>query len=252
MKPIDVFNHGRKRAEHLLKLAELLTNTRKRKMRSDWSKDFKKFMHWNQNEQIDRIDGTGAILILKESSQLSAKTFGDEYTSELLRAAHVTIVAALDRYCHELIASRFIKALKSTKTLTAELRKIELPIEDVHKAVMHAKNPRTRPLILVRASVQELLYKKTFQNSREIESGLLIIGVRRLWTGCATHMGCTAEDITTRLNKVAARRNKIVHEGDLVRHEKGGKLRQAKITPNQVAKEIIWLGEFVDAIEHSI
>ena len=252
MKPIDVFNHGRSRAEHLLKLAKLLTNTRERKMRNDWAEDFKKFMRWKKAEQIERVDGTGAILILRESSQLKAKTFGDEFTSELLRAAHVTIVAALDRYCHELIASRFIASLNSTKNWSAELRKIELPIEEVHKAVIHAKKPKSRPLILVRASVQELLYKKTFQNSREIESGLLIIGVRRLWTGCATHMGCTADDITTRLNKVASRRNKIVHEGDLVRHKKGGKLRQAKITPKQVAKEIIWVGEFVDAIERSI
>jgi hypothetical protein len=252
MKPIDVFKHGRNRAEHLLKLAELLTNTRKRNMRNDWAKDFKKFMHWKQSEQIDRVDGIGAILILRQSSQLTSKTFGDEYTSELLRAAHVTIVAALDRYCHELIASRFIACLKNKKNLSAELKKIELPIQDVHKAVIHAKKPKSRPLISVRASVQELLYKKTFQSPREIADGLSIIGVKKLWVGCATHMGCNANDITNRLNRVVSRRNRIVHEGDIVRHKKGGKLRHAPITRKQVAAEIIWVGDLIDAIEQSI
>lgn len=230
MKPIDVFKHGRTRAEHLLKLAELLTNTRQRKMRNDWAKDFKKFMHWKQKEPIDRVDGTGAILILRESSGLTSKTFGDEYTSELLRAAHVTIVAALDRYCHELIASRVIASLKNTKSVSAELNKIELPIQDVHKAIIHARKPKSRPLLIVRASVQEQIYQRTFQSPREIADGLSIIGVKRLWVNCATHLGCGAEDVIKRLNKVAARRNRIVHEGDLVRHKKGGKLRQAKIT----------------------
>ena len=100
MKPIAVFKAGRDRAEHLLKLAELLTNTRERKMRKDWAKEFKKFMYWKQNERIDRVDGTGAMLILRESANVTSKTFNEEYTSELLRAAHTTIVASLDRYCH--------------------------------------------------------------------------------------------------------------------------------------------------------
>lgn len=252
MKPIDVFKHGRNRAEHLLKLAELLTNTRQRKMRNDWANDFKDFMHWKQKEQIDRIDGTGAILILRQSSQLTSKTFGNEYTSELLRAAHVTIVAALDRYCHELIASRFITMLKNTKSLSAEFKKIALPIQDVHKAIIHAKQPKSRPLILVRASVQEQLYHRTFQSSREIADGLSIIGVKRLWASCSNHLGCTADEITKHLDKVASRRNKIVHEGDLVRHKKGGKLRQATITPKQVANEIRWIANVVDSIELSI
>jgi len=41
MKPIAVFKSGRDRAEHLLKLAELLTNTRQRRMRADWARNSK-------------------------------------------------------------------------------------------------------------------------------------------------------------------------------------------------------------------
>jgi RiboL-PSP-HEPN len=249
MKPATVFQNGRQGAEHMLKLAELLTNTRVRRMRADWAKNFKTLMYWRQREKIDRVDGTGAILILRESSNVTSKNFTDEYTSELLRAAHVTVVAALDRYCHELIVSRCIRSLGSGKACSAELRKIALPILDVHKAVMHARKPKSRPLNLVRASLQEFLYKRTFQSPNEIAQGLQIIGVGNLWTECGTQMNCTAHVITTRLDKIVTRRNKIVHEGDIIRHKRGGKVRYAKITPRQVADDVIWLGQLVAAIE---
>jgi hypothetical protein len=249
MNAIDVFNHGKGRSEHLLKLAELLTNTRQRRIRTDWAKDFKGFMHWKQREQIDRVDGTGAILILRETSKISAKNFGEDYTSELLRAAHVTVVAALDRYCHQLIANKCIKCLSSKSSKSAELRKIAIPIEDVHKAVKHAKKPKTRPMNIVKASVQELLYKRTFQSPDEIAQGLSIVGVTGLWTSCSQQMGCGAKDVTSRLNKIVSRRNKIVHEGDIVRHQRGGKVRHAEITPTQVANDVKWLDSLVNAIE---
>lgn len=249
MKPIAVFKSGRDRAEHLLKLAELLTNTRDRRMRADWAKNFKTLMHWRQHEKIDRVDGTGAILILRESANVTYKNFNDKYASELLRAAHVTIVAALDRYCHERILSRCIKTLQNSKSCSSELRKIALPILDVHKAVAHARKPDTRPMNIIRASLQDVLYKRTFQSPNEIAQGLSIIGATNLWNECATQMGCSPKDITTRLDKIVARRNKMVHEGDIVRHKRGGKVRYGKITPKQVANDVIWLSTLVDAIE---
>jgi hypothetical protein len=252
MRPIAVFNHGWSRAEHLLKLAELLTNTRERKMRNDWADDFKKFMHWNKGEQIDRVDGKGAILILRQSSEVDAKTFGEEYTSELLRAAHVTIVAALDRYCHELISSRCIKSLTGKKANSSELRKLAIPIQDVHEAIKHARKPNTRPLNLIKVSVQELLYKRTFQSPDEVSQGLSIIGITGIWTSCAGHLACEPKDVTKRLNSIVSRRNKIVHEGDLIRHRRGGRVRHAEITTARVASDVIWLAKLVEAIETAI
>jgi len=106
--------------------------------------------------------------------------------------------------------------------------------------------------VLVKESIQEQLYQRTFQNPREIGDGFSIIGVKKLWTICAKNMECRAEDVKKHLDKIASRRNKIVHEGDLVRHKKGGRPRQAKITPKQVADDIEWLGILVDAFENAI
>lgn len=251
MKPIAVFKNGRDHAEHLLKLAELLTNTRERKMRKDWAKDFKRFMHWKQKEQIDRVDGTGAMLIVRESARVTSKNFNEDYTSELLRAAHATIVAALDRYCHELIVSHVIAALGNSNH-SHELRKFTIPVVEAHKAVRHGRKKGARPMNIVRQSIQEQLHRETFQRPDDIVRGLKIIGVDDPWQTCANTMGCTRNEIVTRLREIADRRNKIVHEGDIVRHKRGGKIRYRRITPKQVASNITWIGQLVDAIEASV
>lgn len=251
MVAINVFKDGKDRAEHLLKLAKLLTNTRRRGIRADWERDFKRFMRWKANERIDRVDGTGAILILRESSKISAQNFSAAFTSELLRAAHVTVVAALDRYCHQLIVDKCIKCLTDNSSKSAELRKIAIPIADVCSAVKHAKKLRTRPMNIVKASIQELLYKRTFQSPDEIAQGLSIVGVTNLWSCCSQQLDCRPQEITSKLNKIVSRRNKIVHEGDIIRHNRGGKLRHAEITPTQVANDVKWLESLVSAIERS-
>ncbi|MFY9530821.1 MAG: hypothetical protein WBC04_25370 [Candidatus Acidiferrales bacterium] len=147
MKPLEVFNRGRSGAEHLLKLSELLLNTRRRGMRADWARIFKRLMHWGQAEEIDCVDGRGAILILREASEVTAQHFDEEYLNELLRAAYAGIVASLDRYCHEVVLSRVIAQLsKSPKGTSRELHQLKIPIHAARKAILHARKAKTRPM----------------------------------------------------------------------------------------------------------
>lgn len=246
MKPKDTFLDGRRRAEHLLKLAELLTDTRKRKMRADWAENFKKLMHWPKKEIIDRVDGRGAILILRGAKAPARSEFTEEYTSELLRAAHTTVVAALDRYCHELIMSNLIGAIKRREP---KLQTLSISLFDAHAAVQHAHKPATRPMNLVKKAVQGELFKQTFQSPNKIAEGLAMLGIKSLWSTCAVAMDCKAKDIEDRLKRIVARRNRIVHEGDLKVHVKGGGVRRAKIAASKVGSDIEWVGRLVDAIE---
>jgi hypothetical protein len=62
-------------------------------------------------------------------------------------------------------------------------------------------------------------------------------------------MGCRPEDIKLRLSGIVDHRNRIVHEGDILRHKRGGKITHHKIKPGQVASDIVWLSNLVDAIE---
>ena len=79
-----------------------------------------------------------------------------------------------------------------------------------------------------------------------------VIGVGDLWGQCALRMRCQPQDITRRLNKIVDRRNRIVHEGDILRRKRGGKIAYHEITAKEVAGDITWLSSLVDAIEHTV
>lgn len=125
----DIFDNGRRRAQYFLRLHALLQDRRQRGIRHDWARNFKRVMHWPQRERVNRIDGRQAILVLREGAGLGPEHFREETLSELLRAALVDIVSALDRYCHELVVSRIVKALgRSEKSINRELRQLYIPV----------------------------------------------------------------------------------------------------------------------------
>jgi hypothetical protein len=96
------FDLAIERSEHFLTLYDLISNTRRRKMRSDWGKKFKKFMGWNEADKIYRIDSKYGFIIVKNPPvNLTEERFKHDYASELLRSAIVSSVSALDKYFHD-------------------------------------------------------------------------------------------------------------------------------------------------------
>jgi len=252
MEPIEVYRTGRSRAEHLLKLSELLLNQRQRRMRDDWATSFKDLMRWRVGENIDRVDGEGALLILRESCGVTAEHFREDYLNELLRAAIVSIVSAFYRYCHELIAARIVKALSRAGNVSGTLLRFRIPVVEARKAILHAKKAKSRPMNLVRESVRSVLHEDTFQRPDAVAKGLRMIGIDQLWTKCGAELGCEAKEVMKALNRIIDHRNRIVHEGDIQHRARGGKIKFHKISAKQVADDIIWLSGLVDAIERVV
>lgn len=257
MNPIEVFNNGRERAEYLINLYELLRNRRLRATRQDWARRFKGFMRWPTPERIHRVDGEHAILILRHQAALTPQHFATDTLNELLRASLVGIIAALDRYCHELVVSRVLGELrKSPRNANRELRGLQIPVFAVKAAVLHARQRRgrggrirPRPMNLVRDAIQAVLYQETFQGPDDITRGLRIAGVENLWRQCGQRMNCRGDDIIRRLNRVVERRNRIVHEGDIELRKKGGGVKLRDLTPNEVRQDVQWVTALVHAIE---
>lgn len=242
MKPIEAFQDGRRRAEHLLKLAEVLTNTRQRAARADWKTNFRALMHWPKNKAFERVDGEHAILILPEECGLSAHEFREEYLNELLRSSIVAIVSALDRYCHEVISSA---AIKQFDAKNPNLHRMEISLQAVHSVLTRPKRPKNA----LRVAIQKTLYERTFQSPHDIAEGFKLAGKSKIWTACSKQMNCEAQDIITRLSEIVRRRNRIVHEGDLVRHERAGGVRCHPISAEEVKGIVLWVGSLVDALE---
>jgi hypothetical protein len=220
MKPIQVYQDGRRRSEHLLKLSELLLDRRLRGIRGDWADNFKRLMHWRKKEVIDRVDGAGAILILREGCGVTAIA--------------AKIVAETNR---------------GFRAASHPLKRFRVPILEARKAIAHAKKPGSRPMNLIRESAKAVLKEDTFQKPDAVVRGLQMVGVSELWPGCAAHMGCQPEEIIRELKRIVDRRNRIVHEGDIQHRARGGHIKTHPIRAKQVAADIVWLSRLVDAID---
>lgn len=180
--------------------------------------------------------------------------FSAAYLDDMLRASLTFGVSALDRYVHERVIKGIVKALKSG-TLTKQQEEFSIPdttaikISDealaAHKA---GKNIRTANI--VRKKVQDLLHKRPFQSWREVEYAFNLLGITNLSGQLQTSFAVgDIKPIKTQLNQIASCRNSIVHEGDLVKHERGGLVRIQPISRKYVEDTLNFLDQFVGHLE---
>ena len=76
-----------------------------------------------------------------------------------------------------------------------------------------------------------------------------MVGIGSLWQDCAAQMECQPKDVIRTLGRIVDRRNKIVHEGDLKRTRRGGKLALHAVSRNQVQQDVAWVNRLVKTIE---
>lgn len=253
MRPKEAFDKTMQRVDFLLHLYGLLLDKRRRATRSDWAKRFKKFMRWPSSEKIYRIDGRGgALLILRQQANLTPQQFRHDELSELLRAAIVTSVSALDRYCHEVLVAKIMQKIRrSQRHWPPALKNVKIPLAAVKEVVLKAREKEARPMNVVRRALRKQFHRElTLQRPEAIAKALAMTGIDQLWKNVATEMGGSekAEEIIRRLQRLVEWRNRIVHEGDLKVHQRGGRVRLNEIRYNEVWREIDWLRKVVDAL----
>jgi len=250
--PWETFENGMQRAVYLMQLYDLLHNRRQRGIRSDWADSFKRLMHWNRSDALERVDGKQCILILRNPSELTMGDFDHEHLSELLRAALVFAVSALDRYFHDMITWHLLAILRgSADKLPKRLADFPVRLLDAEAAIAHALRSRrqrgtaTRPRTILKARFADALHKCTFQSSTEIDEAFAMLGIRKPWGKIAQRMAGNAEDIRSRLDKIIQQRNQIVHEGHVIRSQRPRTIKLHPINPEQTRKDIHWLKKLV-------
>lgn len=256
MKPIEAFNDTHTRALRLLKYHDGLINTRQKAIRSDWKAKFCKLMHWPQSSEIERVDSKDAVIVLRHSSSLTPDDFGTEALEDLLRSSITFGVSALDRYVHERVVKKFITAFRDS-SLTKNQREFSLnatlAIQIVDKVrVSQRAGDEIRPANEIRKAVQETLHRRPFQSWREIEYGFSLIGCKNLAKELrAAHSLSTndTDELEIKLNKIVSRRNRIVHEGDLPRHQRGGQAYVQNIRRTWVEESLVFLRDFATRLE---
>jgi hypothetical protein len=254
MQPIEAYKDTSERARVFLAYHDGLINTRSRRIRKDWKASFLKLMHWPAASAIERIDSKDAVIVLRDGAALTPDHFTQPWLDDQLRAALTFGVSALDRYVHERVVKGIIPALKGTP-LTRQQEEFSIPVSTAiqisEEAVAAQKmGLKIRPANIVRKKVQELLHKRPFQSYREIEYAFSLLGVKDLAKQLQAAYGVgDLKAFKSQLAGIAMRRNQIVHEGDLVRHERGGQVKWHEINRKYVADSLDFLDTFVGHLE---
>jgi len=190
-----------------------------------------------------------ARALIKAHAKLRGKGPGKRprFHSDLLRAALVTAVSAMDAYFHDKISRNVSRTVKRTApdfpvelvSLLAEDQKANEVVKTFLQISM-----RARPLAHVSTRVARCLSERSYQDPGKIEQGLKVIGVRDFWTLVSNELNTAPDELKRQIVRYVKRRHSIVHAGDL---------GVAKKTGHQVRKiSRIFADGCVDAIEQFI
>jgi len=165
--------------------------------------------------------------------------------SDILRAAVVLSVAAMDGYFHDLILDNVTPCIvtRNGKDLPGKL------IEIIKKQASHEKLieifHRDRSRAHVRRLVMEELSDKTFQNVGKIEEALKIIGVDDIWIDVGKELECSKAEAKEYVQEYVERKHRIAHEGDKKKKGPGPQ----SITRPYAEEAVCKINDFVNAID---
>lgn len=223
-------------------------------MKTSWAPKFSRFMGWRIASNIDRIDSRDAVVVLRDGATLTREDFSTEALDDLLRSAIMLGVSGLDRYVHERVVKNIVKSLRAGN-LNRSQEEFSIPAHlalDVTRALQDAskRGEGLRPANEIRNKVQEIIHLRPFQSWREIEYAFELIGISNLSGQLQT--AYAVGDIRPKkreLNEIVRRRNNIVHEGDLIRHKRGGKTKCNSLSPKFVRDGLTFLDDLCEKLD---
>lgn len=166
---------------------------------------------------------------------------------DMCRFALAQGVAALDTYVHWAIAD------VPFKQMPAALARLEVPFGDMvalSDAVLENRT-RIRPSVRARRVLERVILTKTFQSSRGIEEGMLLLGVRNAFAKISHEITPHQQsgELKTRLDRIVLRRNQVVHEGDLQRKSRPQGISRERVNVDSIREDIAWLRTLIEAID---
>ncbi|KHJ71257.1 MULTISPECIES: HEPN domain-containing protein [Mycobacteriales] len=159
-------------------------------------------------------------------------------------------MAALDTYFHWAIADAPLVNMPSA------LRNLEIPFEDLIalSEAMVANREKIRPKVRARHVLERVILTKTFQSSRNVETAMQMLGVRKAFSKIKEHItpAQSVSEIKDRLDHIVRRRNQIVHEGDLQRQSRPRSIKRQNVDGGEFKDDIVWLRSLVDAVDEAL
>jgi len=175
---------------------------------------------------------------------LSAQTTAAIDLSDLLRAAIVQIVGALDHYVHERVREGMIDIYRGQRPSCGGYERFPMPMQLVHTAQSIAL-----PEAYISDAIRKVTTFQTYQRSAKIATAIANFSQVKLWKAVSAELKMKPEDINRQLHLIVDRRNQIAHEADLDPSNPGVRF---PIHAADVVAARSFIGDVVEAMERVV
>lgn len=166
--------------------------------------------------------------------------------SEILRAEIVLAVSAMDNFISDILHFGLIHTFEGSRVIPADFVK---PFNDFQVdmqtlvQIINAPSPNDKSLILG-DYIRKVNSKNPYQDPKQIESALLLLGIKQLWIKLGNELTQKGDDVRRELANIVWQRHKIAHEADF------DHLIQKKRTRDRVTtlQAIEFIDKFCNAI----
>lgn len=141
---------------------------------------------------------------------LSSRTTVALDLSDLLRAAFVMAISALDQFVHEVTRGGMLEIHEGTRASTPAYERFGIPLAQL-AAVSNPATARAALDLEIRQRHGHL----SFQQPDKIADALRHVAPDGLWAAVALAMDRDAKGLKQELSLIVDRRNKIAHEADV-------------------------------------
>lgn len=131
--------------------------------------------------------------------------------SDMLRAALVLAVSALDYYIHEVVRIGMLEIHRGQRPEPPAFSGFQISLGNARAGINAGQNIDS----WLEDEIRQRHSYKSFQQPNAIADAVRLICDKKLWEEVSINMGSPAKDIKQQLSLIIDRRNKIAHEADI-------------------------------------
>jgi hypothetical protein len=131
--------------------------------------------------------------------------------SDILRAALVLAVSALDYYVHEVVRIGMLEIHRGQRSEPPAFSKFQISLGSAREALQTNLSLDS----WLEDEIRQRHSFKSFQTPNNVADAIRLISDKSLWEEVSKRMGISSTEIKQRLSLIVDRRNKIAHEADI-------------------------------------
>ena len=131
--------------------------------------------------------------------------------SDILRAALVLSVSALDYYVHEVVRSGMLEIHRGLRPEPPAFSRFQISLGSARQGLQDDSDHHS----WLEDEIREKHSYKSFQQPNSIADAIRLISEKKLWDEVGNIIDRPAKDIKLQLSLIVDRRNKIAHEADI-------------------------------------